>query len=299
MPLSPTMQTARLSGSGQVARRANRGRETLWFYLLLAFVFLILEAFGPGVPSQIRAFANDLVAPVLHTLERPVRAAQGGLERLAGVGDIYVENQDLREENERLRQWREAAMQLGRENDRLRQILKVPKREVPPAATARVIGVGGGTFERSVLVGAGSSDNVIAGYPVVDENGLLGRVIHVGRWTSRVLLITDLNSRIPVRVERTGALAIAEGQNEPFLRLRFMPRGSSVQVGDRILTSGHGSAFPPDLPVARVSEIAADYVYLEPLGFLGKLDFVRIMAYTAVPDEDTILPEDNGEDGDG
>ena len=293
------MQTARLPGNGSGRRRASRGRETLWFYMLISVIFLSFEAFGPGIPKQIRAFANDVVAPVLYVLERPVRAVQGGLERLAGVGDIYVENQSLRQENERLLQWREAAMQLGRENDRLRKILKVPKREVPPAATARVIGVGGGTFERSVLVGAGSSDNVVQGYPVVDESGLLGRVIHTGRWTSRVLLITDLNSRIPVRVERSGALAIAEGQNEAFLRLRFLPRGVSVQVGDRILTSGHGGAFPPDLPVARVSEIEADYIYLEPLGFLGKLDFVRIMAYQAVPDEDALLPVEDKEQSGG
>jgi len=291
------MQTARLSGSGAGARRANRGRETLWFYMLVSVVLLMLEAFGAGIPKQIRAYANDFVAPILYVLERPVRAVQGGLERLAGVGDIYVENQSLRQENERLIQWREAAMQLGRENDRLRQILKVPKREVPPAATARVIGVGGGTFERSVLVGAGSSDNVVQGYPVVDENGLLGRVIHAGRWTSRVLLVTDLNSRVPVRVERTGALAIAEGQNESFLRLRFLPRGTLVQVGDRILTSGHGGAFPPDLPVARVSEVDEEYIYLEPLGFLGQLDYVRIMAYQAVPDEDTVFSDEEEEPG--
>jgi rod shape-determining protein MreC len=286
------LQTARLSGRGSGARRANRGREALWFYMLVSVSFLTLEIFGPGFPIQIRAFANDIVAPVLYVLERPVRGIQAGMERLAGVGDIYVENQDLRAENERLKQWREAALQLGRENERLRLILKVPKREVPPAATARVIGVGGGTFERSILIGAGSVDNVELGYPVVDENGLVGRVIQVGRWSARVLAITDLNSRVPVRIERTGDLAIVEGQNEPFLRLRFFPKDASIQVGDRLLTSGHGSAYPPDLPVARVSSIEADIVHLEPIGGLGKLDYIRVMAYRAVPDEDDILPDE-------
>ncbi len=260
--------------------------------MVSAGIFLFLEAFGPGIPSQIRAVANDVVAPVLYVLERPVRAVQAGLERLAGAGDIYLENQNLRARNERLRQWRDAALQLGRENDRLRQILKVPKREVPLAATAHVIGVGGGTFERSILVDAGSSDNVRRGFPVMDESGLLGRVIQVGRWSSRVLLVTDLNSRIPVRIERSGALAIAEGQNERFLRLRFLPRDTDVQVGDRIVTSGHGGAFPPNVLVARVSEVEADYIYLEPAGFLGTLDYVRIMAYRAVPDESDVLLSD-------
>jgi len=278
-------------------RRANRGRERLWLYLVISVSFLTLEAFGPGVPTQIRAYANDVVAPVLYLLERPLRAVQGGLERLAGASDIYAENIEIRGENERLKQWREAALQLGRENERLRQILKVPKREVPPAATARVIGVGGGTFERSVLVGAGSNDGVTRGFPVVDVNGLIGRVLHVGRWTSRVLLVTDLNSRVPVRVERTGALAIAEGQNEGFLRLKFLPRAAKVQVGDRILTSGHGGVFPPDIPVARVSEIASDFIYLEPLGILAKLDYVRIMAYEAVPEVGGLLPGEDPADG--
>jgi len=291
------MQTSRLSSSGMPGRRANRGRERLWLYLVISVSFLTLEAFGPGVPTQIRAYANDVVAPVLYLLERPLRAVQGGLERLAGASDIYAENIEIRGENERLKQWREAALQLGRENERLRQILKVPKREVPPAATARVIGVGGGTFERSVLVGAGSNDGVTRGFPVVDVNGLIGRVLHVGRWTSRVLLVTDLNSRVPVRVERTGALAIAEGQNEGFLRLKFLPRAAKVQVGDRILTSGHGGVFPPDIPVARVSEIASDFIYLEPLGILAKLDYVRIMAYEAVPEVGGLLPGEDPADG--
>ncbi|WP_417451950.1 rod shape-determining protein MreC [Kordiimonas sp.] len=265
----------------------------MWLYMLVAVVLLGLEGTGQGIPRQIRAYANDFVSPVLRLLEQPIRAVQAGLERIAGVGDIYLENETLRDENDRLRQWREAAMQLSRENERLRQMLKVPGREVPPAATARVIGVGGGAFERNVLISAGASDGVRRNLPVVDESGVIGRTIQVGRWTSRVLLVTDLNSRIPVRLERTGDLAIAEGQNEPFLMLRFLAEEIRVKEGDRLLTSGHGGVFPPDLPVARVSDISEGYIRLEPLGILGKLDYVRVLDYHAVPDEDAIeLPEE-------
>lgn len=263
--------------------------------MLAAIALLAFEGLGSGLPNQIRAYANDIVAPVLRVLEQPIRAVQGGIERIAGVSDIYLENETLKDENDRLRQWREAAMQLSRENERLRAMLKVPGREVPPEATARVIGVGGGAFERSVLIGAGSSDGIRRGSPVVDETGLIGRVIQVGRWSSRVLLLTDINSRVPVRLERTGDLAIAEGQNEELLRLRFLPQGVQVRVGDRLLTSGHGSAFPPDLPVARVVDVVDDFVIMEPLGLLGKLDYVRVMAYDPVPDEALIEPAAGGE----
>ncbi|MBL4837072.1 MAG: rod shape-determining protein MreC [Kordiimonadaceae bacterium] len=276
------------------ARRSVRGRGGLWFYLVASFFFLILELFGASIPGQVRGVADDVVAPVLNLLERPLRYMQSGMERFAGVSDIYQENQDLRDENDRLKQWREAAMQLSRENEQLRLILKVPKREVPAAATARIIGVGGGPFERSVLANAGSLDGVEDGLPVIDENGLIGRVLHTGRWTSRILLITDINSRVPVRLERTGALAIAEGQNENYLRLRFLPAEADIRVGDRVLASGHGGVFPPDLPLAIVSKIDNEYMFLEPIGGLEKLDYVRIMAYHAVPDTDALLLDDDG-----
>lgn len=265
-------------------------------YLLASVVLLGFELAGSGVPHQVRAYANDIVSPVLKLLEQPIRAVQGGLERIAGVSDIYVENETLRDENDRLRQWREAAMQLSRENERLRAMLKVPGREAPPEATARVIGVGGGAFERSVIIGAGGTDGIRRGSPVVDEAGVVGRVIQVGGWTSRVLLVTDLNSRIPVRLERTGDLAIAEGQNESFLRLRFLPVGVQVKIGDRFITSGHGGAFPPGLPVARVVEIVDDFILMEPSGLLGKMEYVRVMAYDPLPDGDIdINPAAGGE----
>jgi len=289
-PLVPIVDSIKgLASNGMTTRRSVRGRGGLWFYLVASLFLLILEAFGATMPGQIRGVANDLVAPVLNLLERPLRYVQSGMERFAGVSDIYQENNELRGENDRLKQWREAAMQLSRENEQLRLILKVPKREVPAAATARVIGVGGGPFERSVLTNAGTLDGVVAGLPVVDDDGLIGRVLHTGRWTSRILLITDINSRVPVRIERTGDLAIAEGQNENYLRLRFLAAEADVKIGDRILTSGHGGAFPPDLPIATVSKVDNDYLFLEPVGSLGQLDYVRIMDYHAVPDTDIVL----------
>ena len=251
----------------------------------VAVAFLALETFGSGIPRQVRGYANDMIAPVLSLLEEPVRAVQGGLERIAGVSDIYLENETLRDENDKLRQWREAAQRLILENERLRQVLKVPLREVPALATAHVIGVGGGAFERNVLVNAGSSDGVEAGLPVVDDLGLVGRTIEVGYWTTRVLLVTDLNSRVPVRLERSGDVAIAEGMNEPVMRLRFLAAEATVSVGDRVVTSGHGGVFPPDIPVATVASVDADIVLIQPLSIMDTLDYVRVMDYRPLPPE--------------
>lgn len=291
------MRTTGTRGRGTLLTKVARGRDAFWLYMGLALALYALELFGSGVPRQVRGYANDLAAPVLSILNEPIKILQSGLERVAGVGDIYLENQDLRAENDRLRQWREAAQLLIVENERLRQILKVPEREVPPLATAAVIGVGGGAFERSVLINAGSSDNVAGNLPVVDELGLIGRTIEVGLLTTRVLLITDLNSRVPIRVERTGDVAIAEGLNEAFMRMRFLPVDRSVQVGDRVVTSGHGGLFPPDVPVAEVTDITDDFIQLTPVSRLSALDFVRVMDYRPLPPEQEFQDPDNGSGG--
>lgn len=296
--MSQGLRSAGALAGGLSPRRASRGSLAFWLYFVAAAALFLLEVAGSDLPQRVRAHANDLVAPVLSVLERPIRGAQNGLERIAGVSDIYVENQDLRSENDRLRQWREAALQLARENERLRQMMKVPGREVPTAATGRVVGVGGGAFERSVIINVGAGDGVRRQWPVVDEAGVVGRVIQVGQWSSRVLLVSDLNSRIPVRVERTGALAIAEGQNSERIALTYIPQGSEVRVGDRILTSGHGGVFPPDLPVGRVVEVDDDRVFLDAAALIDRIDYVRVMAYEIpVPemvDGPALPPEGDG-----
>ena len=291
------MRTTGVRGRGTLMKRVARGRDAFWLYMGLAMALYALELFGSGVPRQVRGYANDFATPVLSLLNEPIQALQSGLERVAGVGDIYLENQELRDENDKLRQWREAAQRLIVENERLRQILKVPEREVPPLATAAVIGIGGGAFERSVLINAGSTENVADNLPVVDELGLVGRTIEVGLMTTRVLLITDLNSRVPIRIERTGDVAIAEGLNEAFMRLRFLAVDSSVQVGDRVVTSGHGGLFPPDIPVGQVTSIADDFIQLTPISNLKSLDCVRVMDYRPLPPEIEVEPSDTSTGG--
>lgn len=270
-------------------RRINKGRGYFWLYLFIAGIFLLLEISGNSVPGKVRSYANDIAAPVLTVLEQPIRITQDGLERLAGVSDIYLENQTLRAENERLKQWQETALQLNRENEHLRLILKVPGREVPTAATGRVVGSSGGAFEQSVVINVGHNDGVRKNAPVINDGGVVGRIIEVGYLSSRVLLLTDVNSHIPVRLERTGDLAIAEGTNELFLDVKYLPPELSLEIGDRFLTSGHGGAYPPDLPIAVVLSVNDGQVIVKTTSAIDSLDYVRVMNYQPKPPEETLI----------
>ena len=270
-------------GSGFEGRTKRRrgSRLSAPLYLALSIALILSERVLPIVPDTIREVSTDIAAPVLSVFRTPITFAQGVLERVAGVSDLYNEYQLLKEENERLRRFRDAALTLGKQNERLRKILNVPGRDTPAVATARIVGVGGGAFEESVIINAGRADGIRRDLPVVTDNQVIGRIISVGWMSSRILMITDLNSRVPVRVERTGALAIASGMNLPQLTLDFLPEETPVRTGDRVLTSGHGGLFPPDLPVAIVVSVEGDDIRLAPLAPLDRMDFVRVIDYAS------------------
>lgn len=259
--------------------RRDKGRAGLVIYLAIAAIFLLFENFKSPIPANIRQIASDTATPVLSLLDEPIRAVQDGIVRLVGVGIIFEENQRLKNDNEQLLHWQSAALQLGRENERLRAILKGAGKEVPTIATGRVVGVGGGAFESSIIINVGKPEKVERNWPVVNEMGLVGRVITVGQLSSRVLLLTDLNSRVPVRVSRTGMLGILEGRNSAELRLSFLPADADIRIGDRIITSGHGSMFPPDLPVGEVIAVSQFGIGVRPVAYLDRLDYVRVLAY--------------------
>lgn len=264
-------------------RKSAIGRPHFWFYLFVSLAFLSLEAIGVSVPGQVRGLATDLVSPILNVAEMPIRSVRTGIERIAGVSDIYLENEALRAENQRLFRWREAALRLTAQNEQLRRIVKAPGQEVSTLATGRVVGVGGGTFERSILINVGSQHGVRQNLPVVDEQGVVGRTLHVGAISSRVLLITDLNSRIPVRLEKSGHLGILEGRNEAQLNLIYLPDDANVEEGDRVVTSGHGGVFPPDLPIGRVVLVAPGRILVSPRGLMDRLDYMKVLDYQAPP----------------
>lgn len=266
--------------------RRTKGGAGLVLYFLIALILLLLESFSSPIPSKIRQVAADSATPILNLMDGPIRATQDGIERLVGVGIIFEENITLKKENEELRHWQNAALQLSRENDRLLAILKGAGKEVPTIATGRVVGVGGGAFESSVIVNVGKNQNVQRNWPVVNELGLVGRIISVGYLSSRVLLLTDLNSKVPVRVSRSGMLGILEGRNSDVMNLNFLSAEAEIRLGDRIITSGHGSMFPPDILIGDVTAVSEFGIEVTPAAYLDRLDYVRILAYRLSQPED-------------
>jgi rod shape-determining protein MreC len=169
---------------------------------------------------------------------------------------------------------------LREENKELRGLLNYKTEPSASFISARVIAETGGAFVRSLIVTAGKEDGVREGMAVMTGDGLIGRVVEVGDWSARLLLITDMNSRIPVMVTGTGDHAILAGDNTPEPKLLYLPLESDVKTGARIVTSGHGGIFPPNIPVGVVTSGGHGALDVAPIAPLGRINQVRLIDFT-------------------
>lgn len=263
----------------------TRSRKRIQYaaFLLLSLALIVLGRLNHPLMDDLNRGLALVVTPVIVAFDSATEAVVNAFAWVQGLAVLEGENAKLREENSRLQQWRAEAERLGNENRRLQELLTVRPTFVPTLVTARVLSVTGGVYSRSVLVHAGSDDGVRVGLPVVDENGVVGRAIRVGPRASRVLLTTDVNSRIPVQNARSKQNAIAVGRNGDLLALLYSPPDPDVAVGDELVTSGHGGMFPADLMVGTVASIEEGRILVKPSAHLERLDFVRFLDYATAP----------------
>lgn len=221
-------------------------------FVLAAIAALIFSTVNPQGVGSIRANVTDGIAPVLGVVARPFQSAALFVRDVSGLSELQAQNTQLEQENLRLREWYQTALLLEAENKSLRELLHVKVEPENHYITTRVLVDAGNTFVKSLLVDAGVSDGVHKGQAVISGEGVIGRVIDSGRRTSRVLLVTDINSRVPVLVEDSRQQAILAGQNDAEPALIHLPPDSEIKNGARIITSGYGGIFPQGLPIGRV-----------------------------------------------
>lgn len=270
--------------SGTVARLTSPVRalvQRFGFLLLVAATFgtLALGKADTVLVERARVMVVDGVAPVIALLSEPVQGVEQAMSELRELAEVRQINESLRDENERLMAWHHKARQLEAENARLRQLLNLPPDPGARYVSARVIGDNSGAFARSVLVAAGGEDGTAEGHVALSGEGLAGRVVEVGERAARVMLITDISSRIPVSVGLAGERAVMAGDNSAQPRLLYLPPGHQVEAGDRVVTSGHGGVFPPDVPVGVVAEVGEQAIRLRPYVDWTRLDYLRLVDY--------------------
>jgi rod shape-determining protein MreC len=196
-----------------------------------------------------RQAADRVIAPVGGVLAAPVRWLNGGVNSLQDYFLAGSENGELRRRLARALTWRDEALMLRQENARLRALMGVKTDPPLPVVFARTVIDARGPFSNTRLIDAGWSRGIVEGNPALSEHGLVGRVSGVAPDVSRVLLLTDVESRTPVLIERTNGRAILTGDGGPNPELAYLRTHIALREGDRVMTSGDGGVLPRGLPV--------------------------------------------------
>ena len=275
-----------------VHARQALAKLTLPVLFVASFAVILLGKADTRVADRARASLGDMLAPIYAAVAIPLDQARVMLGDLASAWSMPAENERLRAENRTLRQWQTAALALEAENQRLKAELHWVPTAAPQFVTARVVADDGGVYAKAALLSVGPNHFIRKGQIALDERGLVGRVTDVGTRSARVLLITDLNSRIPVVLEDTGARAIMVGTNGPRPRLLYWS-DSPPKEAERLVTSGEAGALPPNLPVGTVHYSAEHVPEVVPAALLDRLEMVRIFDYGPaglVPPEESSRP---------
>ncbi len=248
--------------------------------LFLFGLFLLWRIDSPRV-ERFRAALVDRVVPSFDWALIPASKLAEMADGFQSYTRIYEQNQELRRELRQMKAWKEAALQLEQENAKLLDLNKVRLDPQLTYITGVVLADSGSPFRQSVLLNVGARDGIIDGWATTDGLGLAGRISGVGRNSSRVILLTDSNSRIPVTIQPSGQRAMLTGDNTAAPPIEFLENADLVRPGDRVVSSGDGGVFPAGLLVGQVALgpdrrmrviLSADYERLEFLRVLRSHD---------------------------
>lgn len=239
--------------------------------ILMLGLFFLWRIDSPRV-ERFRSALVDRFVPSFQWAMAPVTWGVGVIDDFQSYSRLYAQNQQLREELRQMKAWKEAALQLQQKNARLLDLNHVRLDPMLTHITGVVLADSGSPFRQSVLLNVGERDGIRDGWATMDGIGLVGRISGVGQKTSRVILLTDSNSRVPVTVQPSGQRAILSGDNSAIPPLDFLENSDEVRPGDQVVSSGDGGVFPAGLLVGSVVlgtdkrlrvDLAADYQRLE------------------------------------
>ena len=248
-------------------------RKLLVGFLVFALLgtFLVWRIDSPRV-ERLRLAVIDQVIPSFGWAMAPVTGIVNLISDFRSYQQLAAQNGDLRRELQRMKAWKEAALQLEQENAKLLGLNNVRLDPKLTYVTGVVMTDSGSPFRQSVLLNIGARDGIVDGWATMDGVGLVGRISGVGDRTARVILLTDTSSRIPITIQPSGQRAILGGDNTLNPPIEFLENADLVRPGDRVITSGDGGVFPADLLVGQVAlgndrrlrvRLSADYEQLE------------------------------------
>ncbi|MGB1263343.1 MAG: rod shape-determining protein MreC [Cognaticolwellia sp.] len=254
--------------------------------ILVLFCSALLIFFDHKMNSfeSARGYLQSMVSPLQYLATAPKQMMNWAAENIVTRRQLIDDNEQYKI-NELL--FHQQSLQLDiikHENERLRALLSSPLRGDAKKMVAEILAVDSDPYTHQVVINRGESDGVFEGQAVIDDEGIVGQILHVGTSSSRVLLITDVTHAVPVRILRNGVRLIANGVGAiTRLSHNHVPHSTDIRVNDMLVTSGLGGKFPEGYPVAQVSSVVQDEgrafssVQSQPVAKIDRLRYVLLL----------------------
>ncbi len=254
--------------------------------LLLVLSFLLFTNIPVFQRGYVRAKSGlaDGIGPVLQAIRFPMRALNSVIEGYIDLIGVKRTNAELKQTIGKLELENQKVPELQAENERLKSLLRLTEQQPGRLIAARIVGEDVMNWFKCILIDKGRSAGIKERMPVITPSGLVGQVIEVNKWHSKVMVVNDTNSAVDVYVSGKNSRGIAEGTGQTTLKLKYVLKNDDIEPGDKLITSGKDAIFPRGFPLGIV--IAVDKnkpglfsdIDIMPFNNFRKLDDVLIVS---------------------
>jgi len=256
-------------------KKGTQQRFSLFALIIFSIILIYVETIEAKPLNYVRTFVKDTIYRGSVLVSFPSKGFKGISGFVESHLNLFNENIKLKEENAKLKDQIFDPDFLIFENRQLRKLLDEQVVASTNLVSARVMLDKQSPYLNSFIINSGSNKKIKNGMAVLDGKNFIGRIVDVNFFSSRVLLITDLNSKIPVLIEPSGHHAILSGHGSNKPTLEYLPENHNVQSGNKIYTSGKEGIFSPGIPIGEVA-ISNEKNFVSLFSDISQITFVNI-----------------------
>lgn len=244
-----------------------------------ALMFMMLSKADTLILNKITNSVSQAFSPVIQVMQFPAEVVYAVYDKVRDITLVYSENKRLKAENLDLLMLKNQVRTLKAENKLLGQMLNYTPPPEASFVTAKIVAEEGDGFSHSLIAYTDNAEQVRKGQVVLGAESVVGRIESVSGSYVRVLLFTDINSKVPVILERNRIRGILSGDNTTVPKLMFTAAGADIKEGDMVVTSGVAGVFPTGLPIGVVSKITKGAIAVETISDIERLEYIKIVDY--------------------
>ena len=262
-----------------IRERATSNKILTIISLTFASILLFTSYMYPNINYSIKIKIIDYSSHIINSIYTPINTFNKSIANIHNIYNTYNINNEIIKENKSLKIISNKMQLLYAENQELKKLLNLPNEISYKFVTTKIISKSNASFIRSVILMSGKKDNISIKSPVVDNNNLLGYISELGNNSSRVIALTDINTKIPAFVPNKNIKIIVSGNNSNFLEISNYLDISSLKSGDKVFSSGDGNMYPSGLFIGTIKIKLDGKIIVEPFSNLNDLKYVQIIVW--------------------